>query len=95
MLYVIFQVKRRKDPSMKKIISLACLSITLSGCAMDMKKETAGTLIGAAGGAIIGSQFGGGTGQILGTALGTAAGALAGNMVGKSMDQADKKVEDF
>ncbi len=63
-----------------------------TGCATDYgPKETAGTLIGAAGGALIGSQFGGGTGQIVGAAIGTAAGAFAGNYVGKNMDRQDRQ----
>lgn len=69
-------------------------SITLSlatGCTTNMgRKETAGTLIGGAAGALIGSEFGGGTGRLIGTGIGAVAGALAGENIGKSLDEKDK-----
>ena len=76
---------------MKKLIIVSALALTLAGCQTGGPKQTGGTLIGAAGGALIGSQFGSGTGQLVGTALGTLGGALAGGYVGKQMDEDDKK----
>jgi len=64
---------------------------TLSGCAGMGPKQTGGTLIGAAGGALIGTQFGGGSGQLIGTAIGATAGAIGGGYVGKQLDDDDKK----
>jgi uncharacterized protein YcfJ len=76
---------------MKKVIILSSLALMLAGCQTGGPKQTGGTLIGAAGGALIGSQFGSGTGQLVGTALGTLGGAMAGGYIGKEMDDKDKK----
>ncbi|WP_232317319.1 glycine zipper 2TM domain-containing protein [Candidatus Nucleicultrix amoebiphila] len=77
---------------MKSLSLLVAMSFLLSACGTTGgPKQTAGTLIGAAGGALIGSQIGGGRGAIVGAAVGTAAGALAGGYVGKQMDDSDKK----
>lgn len=65
--------------------------VVLSGCAGMGPKQTGGTLIGAAGGALIGSQFGGGSGQLIGTAIGATAGAIGGGYVGKQLDDDDNK----
>jgi len=65
--------------------------ITLYGCATTLgPKETAGTVVGGASGAIIGSQVGGGTGRLVGVAIGTLAGALIGQEIGRSLDKADR-----
>lgn len=53
-------------------------------------KETAGTLLGAAGGGLLGSQFGKGKGKIAMTALGVLAGAGIGNSIGASLDRSDR-----
>jgi surface antigen len=67
-------------------------ALSLGACAdwQNNPKTTAGTLVGAGGGALIGSQFGGGKGQLVTTALGALAGAWAGSEVGKSLDRADR-----
>ena len=64
---------------------LAACSTTDSG-----PKQTGGTLIGAAGGALAGSQFGDGKGRLAAVAAGTLIGAFIGNEVGKSLDKADE-----
>ena len=66
-------------------------SMALSGCQTGGEKETAGTLIGAAGGAIIGSQIGGGSGKVAAVALGALGGGYIGKKVGKSMDDSDRR----
>lgn len=72
-------------------ILLLIPALILSGCATPMgPKESAGTFIGGAGGALIGSQFGGGKGRLVGVAIGTLAGALIGQEIGRSLDQADR-----
>jgi len=66
-------------------------ALVLYACATPMgPKETAGTIIGGASGAVIGSQFGGGSGRLVGVAIGTLAGALIGQEVGRSLDRADR-----
>ena len=75
----------------KGLYLLLILAVTAYGCATTMgPKETGGTVIGGAGGAILGSQVGGGTGRLVGVAVGTLAGALIGQEVGKSLDKADR-----
>jgi surface antigen len=72
-------------------ILLMIPALILYGCATPMgPKETAGTFIGGASGAVIGSQFGGGSGRLVGVAIGTLAGALIGQEVGRSLDRADR-----
>jgi len=77
----------------KKLICVALMAGNLSGC-MDAvgPKQTAGHLLGAAGGAVIGSQFGHGKGQLVGVALGTLAGAFIGGSIGASMDRRDREL---
>ena len=53
-------------------------------------KETAGTLLGGAGGALLGAQVGSGSGQVLAAVAGGLAGAFLGNQIGKSLDKADQ-----
>ncbi len=66
-------------------------ALFLAACTSDAgQKQTAGTIIGGIGGAIIGSQLGSGSGQIVATAIGTFAGALIGADIGKSLDRADQ-----
>lgn len=76
---------------MKNTFLIIGSTLILSGCMTGGPKQTGGTLLGAAGGALIGAQFGGGAGQIVGTAIGTVAGALGGGYVGKHLDDQDKK----
>ncbi len=54
-----------------------------------IKKQDAGTIVGAVGGAWIGSNVGKGKGQVAAIAAGTLLGALAGNSLGASLDKAD------
>ena len=66
-------------------------ALSLSACSENAGgKETAGTLLGAAGGALLGSQVGGGTGQIFAAIGGGLLGAYLGNQVGSSLDRADQ-----
>jgi surface antigen len=64
----------------------------LAGCAGSGygDKQIAGSLLGAAGGAVVGSQIGGGSGRLAATAVGTLVGALAGSAVGQSLDNVDR-----
>lgn len=75
----------------KVIAPLAAAALILGACTGDAgQKQTAGTIIGGIGGAVIGSQIGSGSGQLVATALGTFAGALIGADIGKSLDRADQ-----
>ncbi len=75
-----------------KIAALALAgALTLSACSENAGgKETVGTLLGAAGGALLGSQVGDGTGQIFAAIGGGLLGAYLGNQVGASLDRADQ-----
>ncbi len=74
-----------------KIIAVAlAAALSLSACEGAGGKETAGTLLGGAGGALLGAQVGGGSGQILAAVAGGLAGAFLGNQIGKSLDKADQ-----
>ena len=75
-----------------KIASIGIVALFLSACANSEygQKETAGTLIGAVGGALLGSTIGSGKGQLVAVAAGTMLGAWIGNEVGKSLDRADR-----
>lgn len=77
---------------MKRIwAALLIVSLLLVGCAPAMgPKEGGGTLMGAAGGALLGSQVGSGRGRLVAVAIGTLAGALMGQEVGRSLDKADQ-----
>src|SRR5690242_13921800 len=83
----------------KSLITLACASVLLAGCAntgngpgeFGANKTTAGGLLGAVGGGLAGSQFGKGKGQLAATAAGTLLGALVGAEVGTSLDKADQQ----
>ncbi len=69
------------------------LFIGLVGCqTTGGPKQTAGTFVGAAGGALVGSQFGKGSGRIIATALGTILGAQLGASIGKGMDDNDRRL---
>lgn len=81
----------RKSPAFAA--AAVALSLGLAACqgVQDNPKQTAGTLLGGIGGAVIGSQFGGGTGQIAATAAGTLLGAWLGSELGSSLDRADRQ----
>lgn len=74
-----------------KIAALAVAgALSLTACEGAGGKETAGTLLGGAGGALLGAQVGSGSGQILAAIGGGLAGAFLGNQIGKSLDKADQ-----
>lgn len=75
-----------------KFITIALISSLVLGCSTGGPKETGGTYIGAATGALVGSQFGKGSGRLVGTALGTFIGAQIGGSVGRQMDAQDRKL---
>ncbi len=71
--------------------ALIASSLLLQACSGTTgEKETAGTLLGAVGGAFAGSQVGGGSGQIVATAAGAILGMYLGNEIGASLDRADE-----
>jgi surface antigen len=65
----------------------------VGGCAQNDRgqKQTIGTVLGAATGALVGAQFGKGKGQLVGVAAGTLLGAFIGSEIGKSLDKADQE----
>ncbi|MBC6440108.1 MAG: glycine zipper 2TM domain-containing protein [Rhodospirillales bacterium] len=66
-------------------------ALTLSACSDSAGgKETVGTLLGAAGGALLGAQVGDGSGQVLASVAGGLLGAYLGNEIGQSLDRADR-----
>jgi len=74
-----------------KLIAVALAALTLGACANEYGgKQTAGTLVGAAGGGLLGAQVGKGRGQLAAVAAGTLLGAILGNQVGASLDRADR-----
>jgi len=76
---------------MKRImVAPLILVLAVAGCSGMGPKETGGTVIGGATGAVIGSQFGGGSGRLVGVAIGTLAGALIGGEIGRSLDARDR-----
>ncbi len=90
-----------------KILAIAAVGAALSGCAGSSypgygpgpgpyaasgPREGAGTLFGAATGALIGSQIGGGTGERIAAGIaGAAIGGLIGNRIGAALDDEDKQ----
>ena len=75
----------------RKFLVVGVLATMLAACQQDAgTKQTFGTILGAAGGALIGAQFGSGTGQLAAVAAGTLVGAMVGSSVGKSLDRADR-----
>lgn len=72
------------------LIFFMLLSLIISGCAMDNKRQT-GTVVGAGAGAAIGAGVGQAIGRntqgtLIGAAVGTALGAFIGNQIGADMD---------
>jgi surface antigen len=83
----------RKSPKIATSLALAAMLVVVAGCAEHDrygKKQTVGTLSGAALGGLLGSQFGSGRGKLATTAFGVLIGALAGSEIGKSLDRADR-----
>ncbi|MGL4824989.1 MAG: RT0821/Lpp0805 family surface protein [Alphaproteobacteria bacterium] len=74
----------------KTLLALAAISMVTVGCTGG-PKETGGTLLGGAAGALIGSQIGGGTGKLVAVAAGTLLGAWAGGAVGRKLDEEDRQ----
>ena len=73
------------------IAALVVTALIAGGCAQGREKETAGTVLGGIGGAVLGSQIGGGSGRLIATAVGTLAGAFIGNQIGSGLDKADQQ----
>jgi surface antigen len=75
---------------------MALLSVALlAACSQNggrdggIKKQEAGTIVGAIGGALVGSNVGKGKGNIAAIAAGTLLGAYLGNELGSTLDRAD------
>ena len=77
----------------KRLAAAVAIAASLGGCQNWEygEKQTAGTVIGGVGGAVLGSQIGHGSGRLVATAAGTLLGAWIGNEVGKSLDRADQQ----
>ena len=75
-----------------KIALIVVAGLALGACANSEygPKQTAGTLIGGAAGALAGAHIGSGTGQLVATATGALLGAVIGNAVGRDLDKADR-----
>lgn len=72
------------------IIFIALSATAFSGCSdIGLSKQTQGTILGGATGALVGAQIGGGTGSIVAAGVGAVGGALVGSQVGNSMDKHD------
>lgn len=66
----------RKTPTLAAALVLT-LGLTACQGIQNNPKQTAGTLLGGVGGAVIGSQFGGGTGRLAATRCPAHAGSVA------------------
>jgi surface antigen len=80
---------------LRKVAIVTALTLGLAACnttgsSSSGNKQTAGTLLGAVGGAIAGAQIGKGKGRMAAVAAGTLLGAIVGNQVGQSLDRADR-----
>ncbi|MGE0252084.1 MAG: RT0821/Lpp0805 family surface protein [Dongiaceae bacterium] len=76
---------------MKKLLLSLLVTVFVTACAEGAgPKQNIGTLLGAAGGAVVGHNIGGGRGQTAAIAIGTLLGAYAGSEIGKSLDAADR-----
>lgn len=72
------------------ILVIALSATAFSGCSdVGLSKQTQGTIIGGASGALAGAAIGGGTGSIVAAGVGAVGGALVGSEVGHSMDRQD------
>lgn len=75
----------------RALAAIVVLALVLAGCAPAMgPREGGGTVLGAAGGALLGSQIGDGRGRLVAVAIGTLAGALIGQDIGRTLDRADQ-----
>lgn len=75
----------------RAMAAILVVSLLLFGCSPAMgPREGGGTVLGAAGGALLGSQVGSGRGQLVAVAIGTLAGALMGQDIGRTLDRADQ-----
>lgn len=69
-------------------------SVFISGCeTTGGQKQTVGTLLGAAGGALLGTQVGSGSGRIAAVIAGGILGAGIGNQIGKYLDERDQELQ--
>lgn len=75
-----------------KIIAIILAATLLQSCSGEMNKQSGGTLLGGATGALIGAQFCKGTGAIVATGVGALAGAFIGGKIGRSMDKQDRRL---
>ncbi len=82
----------KESSPFRRLVAAGAICLTITGCTTDgtFDKEIAGTLLGAAGGALLGSQIGSGSGRVLAVAGGTLLGAWLGNRIGASLDAADR-----
>ncbi len=80
---------------LKNITASGMIVMLIAACSHNagydggIRKQDAGTLVGAVGGAWAGSNVGKGKGNVAAIAVGTLLGAYLGNQVGASMDRAD------
>ena len=76
----------------KTLAAALALLFATSACAYhdQGRKETIGTLGGAAAGGLLGSQIGSGTGQLVATGAGVIIGALVGGSIGRGLDDVDR-----
>jgi surface antigen len=81
---------RKTTMRFKALVPIITAAFVLTACTSGNEKETAGTVLGGVGGAVLGSQIGGGSGRLIATAIGTLAGALIGNQIGQGLDKVDK-----
>lgn len=73
------------------ITAVTLTGLLLSGCtSLGGEKQSMGTFLGGATGAVVGSQFGGGNGRLAATAVGAILGAAIGNDIGQSLDEVDR-----
>ncbi len=73
-----------------RYFAIGLIALSAAACQDAGEKQTMGTLLGAAGGALLGSQVGSGSGTLVAVAAGTLLGGMLGSEVGKSLDRADR-----
>lgn len=67
-------------------------ALLLSACEEGREREQAGTLIGAAAGALLGREVVGGS---VGMVIGAVAGAYLGGQLGKKLDEKDRRAMEY